>query len=276
MLRPLLCLAALLLVAAPSPAEEGKRPQSSETKEGSEASKHQPYLTDAVAPNGLAILPPPPGSHSVGEKADQAVFAATRALDGSDRWQLATNDVADGIPALIEDFACALGQKLDPARTPALMVLLDRSRLDFVRSVRNVKRHYRRLRPFIGNEQAICVARDPALAESFSYPSGHATIGWGYAMILASLMPEKATQFMVRGRLYGDSRIVCGVHWMSDVVAARSNAAAVVAALQGDASFRADWERARQELPKALAAGGAKPDETICAREEAAARESPF
>ena len=83
----------------------------------------------------------------------------------------------------------------------------------------------------IGNEAPICVQRSQALADSFSYPSGHATQGWAYALILASLVPEKATPILARGRAYGESRIVCGVHWLSDVAAGRLTGTAVFAAL---------------------------------------------
>ena len=279
---PILPTALLLGLAmtGPAPAEPAKAESSAPSiaadpaKPGQPARK--PYLSDAQAPDAIAILPPPPGGHSAAEAADKAAFNATRAYEGTPRWQLATADVAEGTAALLEDFSCVLGQRLDTARVPALMTLLDRTRLDVVRATRLPKRHYRRLRPFVGNEAPICVARDPELADSFSYPSGHSSLGWAYALIMASLLPEKATQFLVRGRLYGESRVVCGVHWMSDVSAARINASAVVAVLQGDPGFRADFERARADLAKALAAGGPAPEAATCAREEAAARQPLF
>ncbi|GEO99346.1 acid phosphatase [Methylobacterium haplocladii] len=280
MLRLPTLLAVLLLAASPGAAEPGKTP-SKEPSAPSLASDpvnpdkpaHKPYLADETAPDTLAILPPPPGGHSASESADHAIYTMTRSYAGTPRWDLATNDVAEGAAALLEDFSCVLGQRLDPARVPVLITLLERTRLDLVRAVRAPKRHYRRLRPFVGNELPICVARDPKLADSFSYPSGHATQGWAYAMIMATLLPEKATPILVRGRLYGESRVICGVHWMSDVVAARTNASVVFAALMSDAGFRSDLDRARSELSKALTTSGAKPDAAICAREDAAARE---
>jgi len=233
----------------------------------------QPYLDDAAAPDTLVILPPPPAGHTAVEAADRAVFNATRALNGTARWELATSDVADGAGAILEDFSCVLGQRVDQTKFPGLMTLLERVRLDIARATRIPKEHYRRLRPFVGNEAPICVDRTPKLADSFSYPSGHSGQGWAYALIMAQLMPEKATQFLVRGRLYGESRVVCGVHWMSDVSAARLGASALFATLQADAGFRADLERARADLHKALTTPGPKPDAAICAREEEAARQ---
>jgi acid phosphatase (class A) len=257
--------------AAPPPEPSAPSLDRDKLNPGAPATKA--YLTDATAPNLVAILPPPPAGHSVAEAADRAAFNATRAYQGSERWALATNDVAEGGAALLEDYACVLGQRLEQSRVPDLMRLLDRARLDIARATRETKRRYRRLRPFVGNDAPICVARSPELADSYSYPSGHASQGWAYGLIMANLIPEKATQLLVRSRLYGESRVVCGVHWLSDVVAARTGASALVAVLLADTGFRADLERARADLKKALAAGGAKPDPAVCAREDAAARQ---
>ncbi|WP_019906306.1 phosphatase PAP2 family protein [Methylobacterium sp. 77] len=232
-----------------------------------------PYLSDATAPDTVAILPPPPRGQSAAETADKTAFSATRALKGSPRWELATADVADGPSAILDDFACVLGRKIDQSRSPALMTLLERTRLDISRATRSLKEHYRRLRPFVGNEAEICVARTRELGDAYSFPSSHATQGWAYASILAALVPEKATQFFVRGKAYGENRIVCGVHWASDVEAGRTTASVVVSSLQGDAGYRADFDRARVELAKNLSQEGSPPDQAICARETSALRE---
>ncbi len=232
-----------------------------------------PYLSEAAAPDMVAILPSPPRGQSAAEAADKAAFAATRSLKGTPRWDLATTDVADGASAILEDFACVLGQRIDQTRAPTLMTLLERVRLDISRATRGPKEHYRRLRPFVGNEAEICVMRTAELGNAYSFPSSHATQSWTYASIMAALVPEKATQFFLRARAYGESRVVCGVHWMSDIQAGRTTGSAVFAALQGDAAFRSDLERTRVELGKLLAAGGTAPDQAVCAREEAAFRD---
>ncbi|MCJ2084351.1 acid phosphatase [Methylobacterium sp. J-090] len=229
----------------------------------------QPYLSDTAAPDLVAILPAPPRGQSAAETADKAAFTATRSLKGSPRWDLATTDVADGASAILDDFACVIGQRIDQARAPALMTLLERSRLDIARATRAPKEHYRRIRPFVGNDAEICVVRSAEIANAFSFPSSHATQGWTYASIMAALIPEKATQFFLRARSYGESRVVCGLHWMSDIQAGRTTGSVVFAALQGDAGFRTDLERARTEVAKLVASGGAAPDQAICKREAA-------
>ncbi len=236
----------------------------------------KPYLADAALPDAVQILPPPPGHDAPLDKADRAAFANTRALKGSPRWEIAANDVAEGAAAVLENFACVLGTRIDQARVPAVINLLERARLDLAHATRAPKVHYRRLRPFVGNEAPICVMRTQALTDSFSYPSGHATQGWAYALILAALVPEKATPILVRGRAYGESRVVCGVHWLSDVVAGRLTGTSVFAALMGDPTFRADLEKARAELRAAMAGAGTPPDQATCAREADALREPPL
>lgn len=276
-----LSLAAILsatpLLAAPdqaSPPPSAPSLQKDPVKPGKPAVKA--YLSDDVLPDPLKILPPPPALHSPLDNADHAAFTSTRALKGSARWNLAANDVAEGAAAVLENFACVLGVRIDQARVPATLNLLERARLDLVHMTRIPKVHYRRLRPFVGNEAPICVQRSQALADSFSYPSGHATQGWAYALIMAALVPEKATAILARGRAYGESRVVCGVHWLSDVSAGRTNGSSTFAALMGDAAFRADLDKARTELRAAMAEGGPAPDAALCARESEALREPPL
>ncbi|AWN34939.1 acid phosphatase [Methylobacterium radiodurans] len=234
-------------------------------KPGKPAAK--PYLSEAAAPDTVKILSPPPASHSPLENADRAAFNTTRGLKGSPRWDLAASDVAEGASAILDTYACVLGTKIDAARVPAVINLFERARLDIARGTKAPKLHYRRLRPFVGNDAPICVQRTQQLTDSFSYPSGHATQGWSYALMMAALVPEKTSAILARGRVYGESRIVCGVHWLTDVAAGRTNGAAIFAALMGSADFRADMDKARAELAKALDGKGPAPAEAICTRE---------
>ena len=99
------------------------------------------------------------------------------------------------------------------------------------------------------NQQAICTPDDRALLETdCSYPSGHSAIGWGWALILSQLAPERAEEILSRGRDYARSRMVCNVHWMSDTEAGMAAGAAAFAQLQNNALFQATMTAARSEL----------------------------
>jgi acid phosphatase (class A) len=136
------------------------------------------------------------------------------------------------------------------------------------RSVRPTKVKYQRARPFTVNGSPPCTPElDGALRADGSYPSGHSAIGWGWALALAEAAPDRADQVLARGRAFGQSRVVCNVHWLSDAEEGRVMAAGVVARLHADETFRADLAAAKAELAKVRAAGS-KPARN-CATEAA-------
>ncbi|WP_274609970.1 acid phosphatase [Pseudomonas sp. TH41] len=91
-----------------------------------------------------------------------------------------------------------------------------------------------------------------------SYPSGHSAVGWACALILSEIAPERTDALLARGFAYGQSRVICNVHWQSDVDAGRIIGAAAVARLHADPVFRSDLEIARLEFA-AVRAKGLKP-----------------
>ncbi len=196
--------------------------------------------------------------------ADHKVFEATRRLQGSPRWKLATSDVETGA---FEHFACALGVKLTAQTAPALARLLDRAGASGV--VDPVKQFYRVRRPYLGSKAPICQARTAHLAGNGDYPSGHAANGWMEALILAELAPDRATEILARGRAFGESRMICGAHSLSAVQAGWLAGAAATAALHGSAAFRADLDTARTEMARVRASAPA-PDAAVCRAEAAA------
>lgn len=231
---------------------------------------HPPgYLGEGDGPAALAWLPPPPDPASARGLADIDAFAATRALEGRPRWSLAARDAEVYTPdAALGAFACALDADLAPERAPALARLLGRLPTDIDAIQATAKKSFGRKRPFVALGGPICVKAEPWLAQSGSYPSGHAATGWAWALILAQLAPDRAAPILSRGAAFGDSRVICGVHYPSDVEAGRQTGAALVATLQARADFRADLERARAELAAARKVAP-RPD---CRAEQAALR----
>ena len=224
-----------------------------------------------MLPDGRNVLPPPPvaGSHALA--ADMQAFENTRALRGSQRWQLAHNDANLKPQHIIRDFSCAAGFMLIPEQIPALLSLLDALAKPLEQRVTEEKNFWRRPRPFVGTTQDICTPETRAkLTDSFAYPSGHTTWGWMTASILASALPERASQIMQRGRIFGESRIACGVHWKSDVQAGYMNGSIMFAALQEQPWFAQKMTEVRTQL-QLLQSHPTPPDATTCAQEHEAA-----
>jgi acid phosphatase (class A) len=69
---------------------------------------------------------------------------------------------------------------------------------------------------------------------------------WG--SILAEIAPQFADQLIARGIAFGDSRVVCGFHYPSDVAAARLAAAALLMRLHAERRFQEDLAAARKEV----------------------------
>jgi acid phosphatase (class A) len=204
--------------------------------------------------DGTLILGPPPAVASPQGLADRAIYLADRNFAGSHRWTLAQrdNDLWQG--GAVHRFSCALGAEIGPKTTPVTYHLLQRVEVD-VRTVGTPpKDHYDRTRPPIGDDLPLCVPRADWMRTNASYPSGHSMTGWAWAMILAELRPDHASPLLVAGREIGQSRVICGVHFQSDVDAGRELGSAMVARLQDHPQFRSDLEAARAELANAHAA----------------------
>jgi len=212
------------------------------------------YLSADAAPNAARFLPPPPAAGSLREQADIETYRSTRALEGSARWAMAQADNEIETPSAPRVFAPALGVTFDPERVPTLTRLLGRMLGDLETIQTPVKKGARRPRPFVAEPAATCIAPQPWLTASGSYPSGHAALGWAWALVLSEMAPDKADEILARGLAYGDSRVICGVHYPSDVEAGRIVGAALVASLKADPDFQADFIQAQRELQTLRAA----------------------
>ncbi len=222
------------------------------------------YLDPATLPDSVVLVPPPPAPGSSARARDDDASKAGLALRGSARWDLATNDARLFVPGDTDAFSCAAGFAIGPDTTPATHRLLRRAMLDLAVSTGGAKTKYQRARPFMENSQPSCTPNQEAfLRKDGSYPSGHSAIGYGWGLMLAELVPSRATELVSRGRAFGESRRVCNVHWLSDIEEGRIVASATFAKLQSSPAFQADLKAAQAEI----AAGNLPAPKHDCAKE---------
>ena len=232
------------------------------------------YLDAAHVPDSLALVPAPPAEGSAAYALDEQVSREARALRGTARFAQAHRDAELGFPEGADQFSCAIDLDVDAQRTPALYRLLERSRIDASAATKSAKKHYQRARPFTINNEPTCTPDDEdALRGNGSYPSGHTAIGWAWALILSEIVPQRADAIQARGRNYGESRLVCNVHWQSDILEGRFMGAAAVARLHDTAEFQRDLTAARREIAQAHARGDHASRE--CAAEETVLKTRP-
>lgn len=212
------------------------------------------YLTAENTPNAANFLPPPPEEGSLREQADIAAYRAMRSLEGSERWAIARADNEIETPGAPRAFDCALGFKFEPEQMPTLTLLMGKMLGDLEMIQTPAKKGYFRKRPFVVEPLPTCIAPETWLAASGSYPSGHSALGWAWALVLAELAPDRADAILRRGLAYGESRAVCGVHYVSDVEAGRIVGATIVTRLKADPAFQADFAKAKEEFDAARAA----------------------
>jgi acid phosphatase (class A) len=230
------------------------------------------YLGD-TAPDTYRILPPSPTPGDPRDQADRAIFKATRNYEANPRWAMAQGDVNSAL--ILKDMSCAIGVELSAQNAPKIVAILGKIGPDVTRATNHPKDIYKRPRPYLRDAGNICIARDPALAASPDYPSGHNTWSWTVGLILAELVPDRATEILQRARAFGENRLVCGVHSLSAVNAGRDNGAIVVAGLHGSAQFRTDLDAARAEIDLARTRGP-HPDAGACAQEAAMIAKNPY
>jgi acid phosphatase (class A) len=217
------------------------------------------YLPTSALPNSVTLLPPPPEAGSVAFALDEEIAKKSFELRGTARWTLAKQDADLTFPQAAGIFSCALNAPITEQETPHLYLLLRRTLSDAAHATHAAKEHYKRVRPFVINKQPICTPdEEKEMAESGSYPSGHAAIGWAWALILTEISPGQTDAILARGRAYGESRVICNVHWQSDVIESVFVGAGTVARLHADEAFLADLEAAKAELT-AVRLKGLKP-----------------
>jgi len=233
------------------------------------------YLPRGAAPSSLTLLPAPPAKGSATQARDNAMAKIARSLKGSPRWSQATLDADLKFPGSANTYSCAVGVDINPTATPRLYALLQRTLIDAGLATYPAKTKYQRPRPFMIAGGDICTpAADAGLRKDGSYPSGHASVGWAWALILAEAAPDRQDAVLARGRAFMQSRVICNVHWLSDIEAGGLVGTAVVARLHDDPVFRADLEAARAEIAAARAAGQAPTRD--CKAEAAALSNDPM
>ena len=205
-----------------------------------------PERNPAVQVDATVFVPPPPQAGGALELAERAIVRGPWTPER--RAQALEDNAIDPFAA----FDSVLGDSFTAASFPATLTLLTRAGRAAGYAGDPVKFVYRRERPFLHDEAITpCIPDEPALRASFSYPSGHAALGFGWSLVLAELIPSHADAIIERGRDFSWSRVVCGVHYPSDVDAGRVVAAAAIARLHADPDFQRELAAARAELAAA-------------------------
>ena len=210
------------------------------------------YLTAEEVPNAVYWLPAPPapGSSQFMNDISQYYWGKEQRQD-SLRAQKAIREAAYENKDMIPIFSEVFGMEISAEKTPAIYKVVDWSVETIRLSATDPKATYMRTRPYVYfNEPTLVPQDEEELRTNGSYPSGHTIKAWGMAMILCELNPDVQDELFKLAYEYGQSRVITGFHWQSDVDASRLLAAATYARLQTCKEYLKDMEKAKKEFKK--------------------------
>ena len=211
-----------------------------------------PLLTPQQMPNPIHFLPPPPDSGSAAFAYDQSQYrwGKEQRLDSA-RLAIAVRDADWNINCICREFSEPFGMTISKEATPAIYWMLYVGLISTDMVGKLPKDFYHRTRPYVYyNEPTIYPQDEEELRNNGSYPSGHTIEGWSAALLLTELNPDRADTILARGYMYGQSRVIAGYHWQSDVDAGRLAASAAVARLHADKRFQRLMKKARREYSR--------------------------
>jgi acid phosphatase (class A) len=147
-------------------------------------------------------------------------------------------------------FASAiLGPKFTLANLPLTEEFFRHLAKDGISIFNVAKERWNRTRPFlVSTEVKAC----SDYAASGAYPSGHSIFGYMTAIVLADMVPEKKAEFFERAAQYAGNRMVCGIHYRSDIEAGRIGGTVIAAFAMQNPRFQKEFEGVRKEVRKTL------------------------
>lgn len=135
--------------------------------------------------------------------------------------------------------------QLDEKQVATLQPLFEKLRYEVGSYIGQVKRGYKRLRPYdYLTDLKPCISKEKSLA----YPSGHATLAEVYALVLKDIFPSKEVQFESRSREISRDRVLGGVHHRSDVESGHKMGQYLYAELLKSEQYKSDIEKYKKLL----------------------------
>ena len=218
---------------------------------GDEKNGHA-YFTKAQLPNMANILPAPPEFESARFVADQSqyLWGKLQRLDEA-RCAQAQRDAVYSMATIIEEFGGIFGLEITKEDTPEIYSILQDVCASCDSIYSDAKAYFNRMRPYTYyNEGTIVPEKEEKHRYEGSYPSGHTVLGWTSALLLADIntSPKAMEGLLARGYEFGQSRVIAGYHWQSDVDAGRMAGSVLYQMIRNHERFIGQLERARAEF----------------------------
>ncbi|MCU1293112.1 MAG: hypothetical protein JWP08_1962, partial [Bryobacterales bacterium] len=199
------------------------------------SSSHATFYIDPLPFQLSLILSPPPGRDSVTTRAE---LTELHRIEVARTPAQITQAQADDHEEDIFIFENVMGPGFTAEALPFTASLSAHIRKDESAASSPLKKIYHRARPYQVDStlHPVCTLNP----EPTSYPSGHSLSGYLLAFVLVQLVPEKRQQIMDRADEYVHNRLICGVHYASDIEASRRVAYAIFGSMVASPNFQRD------------------------------------
>ncbi|MBO4723541.1 MAG: phosphatase PAP2 family protein [Muribaculaceae bacterium] len=225
----------------------------------------EPYFSVDQLPDLIKCLPAPPDTTSITFSHDvmRYFWGKTQRLD-PERSAMARRDAVWGYEPLLNIFSEPFGMHISKTETPEIWNLMVTSLTTTDQMRVAPKKFFMRKRPFVRFKEHILTygaeEDEEELGSEGSYPSGHTARSWAAAMLLAEINPANANDIFARAWAYGESRVIVGAHWQSDVDASRVAASIGFSQLHNSPEFCEQMARAKAEFNRLSGAAVATDD----------------
>lgn len=201
-------------------------------------------------PNSLYYLGAPPAPWSKEFFDDLYWYWETKKIRETERGQEAIRHANLSIENLCQLWSEVAGVEICESNTPELVKLIRISKeCAGTWGCKHAKEFWRRLRPYqLMKEHSLTPDDERFLDVNGSFPSGHSAIYSLIGEILSEIDPKHEDHYHSAAANFAKSRIICGCHYMSDVLAGIKVGQHVFKAyLMHHEIFLSQLEKAKQE-----------------------------
>ena len=204
------------------------------------------YYIDSTILDPTILVPAPPAVDSPANQADLA--EVHRAEQARTPAQVAAA-IADEKEEDLFVYKTVFGPGFSAQALPYTAALSAHIKIEQSVVGNQIKNTFQRPRPYQTDATLHPVCKVDTKHDS--YPSGHGLTGYLSAFTLAEIAPEKKEEILARADEYAHNRVICGVHYQSDVDASRKISYVIFGYMMATPRFQKELEQAREEMRKA-------------------------
>ena len=212
--------------------------------------KFTPFYQMADAPHMEKVLPAPPALTDSRFFYDWTQYQWGKSIRETERGKQAIADAGICARYFMERYGKAIGIELTADKYPEMYRLFSRLHLTEQQGGASAKAYFHRVRPYQQYKEATSVPDHENPEDFTSYPSGHTHASWLVGLALMVIDPAHAEEIMKVAYELGQSRVIVGFHYQSDVDAGRLCGSVTFARLQSMPEYQKMMEKAVKEFQK--------------------------